>query len=869
MMEPLAAFFLDEDSRSLIEAVTAFAAAEIATRWPRPETAIRQDALEAIHHAALTQGLIGEQASGFGLWSEWPSQKPPAFTIAALTELAQHNTAVALHLHQTALLQALIAHAQQNPLDQPPPPTQWLEQATSTTALHPCGVHGWGRSAIARWCIDQYQANDTALLTDNYTSELQHRSFWIANLSDNVGLPVFDGSGFQIHLHHLADYNVKNTPSHGLDGLLASTLTSKQGNNQNVDSRQSTNGHTHWPISRSTWQQLMAAHLLGLTAIALGCTQRAAKLAHSYATLRVQGGRTIVLHDAVALLLSEIDLAIHSTTQQLTWLQISAQFPPLASAITIKHASLNALSKAANAAMQVHGGSGYMQDTGVECVLRDINCLRILGGTPDELAMILATLRNPDAAQPEPENTNGSLPGFVATTSPLAPLQAFKDSWILRQLAAYAPHPKKPLIEGELPPVLANYRAWLQEFTEREFRPHALQLDQALREPHASFPATDDPHRATISALISQAGRTGLLSDALPKPLGSTPLLRYRYSLPWLQAIRTENLSRVDGGLMLAISAHNLGLVPALFSGNTHVLRTVILPALRACERGEPELFAFAITEPTAGSDAEDGYGALHNKPGLVAHPSNGGWKLRGRKIFISGGDRARWIVAFAALAGEGFSSWTAFLVDANTPGFERVRNELKMGMRASGATELAFDDCFVPDAFVLGGLRQGWALNRATLNFSRLPVAGMAVGFAQNALEIATDYVCNTVLAGRPLITYQHTQLQLAEIQAIVTSIRAMVWQLAKAWTPWQGKASMAKFHVTDQAQRAIEIAMELCGPNSLLQPLGLEKTFRDNRLTRIFEGTNQINRLAVIEDQQSALLAKIAQQASRVSPT
>ena len=155
---------------------------------------------------------------------------------------------------------------------------------------------------------------------------------------------------------------------------------------------------------------------------------------------------------------------------------------------------------------------------------------------------------------------------------------------------------------------------------------------------------------------------------------------------------------------------------------------------------------------------------------------------MNGRKVFISGGDIARYISVFAALDGEGYDSWTCFLVDSQSQGFKVARCEMKMGMRASGAAELEFIDCFVPDNRVVGGLRNGWGLARATLNLSRLPVAAMAVGFAQQAVDIATAYACEQTLAGRPLIHYQQVQATIADLQAETSAIRALVWQQPKA---------------------------------------------------------------------------------------
>jgi butyryl-CoA dehydrogenase len=233
---------------------------------------------------------------------------------------------------------------------------------------------------------------------------------------------------------------------------------------------------------------------------------------------------------------------------------------------------------------------------------------------------------------------------------------------------------------------------------------------------------------------------------------------------------------------------------------------------------------------------------------------------LRGRKCFISGGDIASYVVVLAALQGEGMESWTAFLVDSKTPGFRAARTEMKMGMRASSATELDLDDVFVPDRDVIGGLRSGWAINRATLNISRIPVAAMAVGFAQAATDIAIDFACSFQFGRRRLIDRQEVQTELSQMMAETSAIRAMVWQAASSWKPRQAEASAAKFHATDVARRVCEQAMDLLGNHAVLHEKRIEKVFRDVRLTQIFEGTNEINRLAVIEDEQESLVAHMS---------
>lgn len=441
------------------------------------------------------------------------------------------------------------------------------------------------------------------------------------------------------------------------------------------------------------------------------------------------------------------------------------------------------------------------------------------------------------------------LDGHVAPQDPLSPRRAFAElRSSLRPLIAYDPRPLWEAETAQLPWALRLLRRRTRDFVQRHMAPLELVTDAA---PHPA-PGVLSPE---LSALVAAAGRAGLLTDLLPRPLGSAPLLQYRHPLALQLSIRVEELSRGCGGLMLLLSAHELGLAPILLAGRVGTIRRFVLPAFRALKRGEPHLFAYAITEPAAGSDVEDSRGAKLYRPGVVARRVDGGWRLHGRKCFISGGDLARNISVFAALDDEGIESWTCFLVHHDMPGFRVTRTELKMGMRAASAAELEFNDVLVPDDHVIGGLRQGWALNRATLNLSRLPVAAMAVGFAQRACDIAFDFACRYRLGGKALINYQEIQLTLAQMIAETAAIRALVWSSARCYTPRQAIAAICKFYCTDVAVGVAERAMDLLGNHGMLHVHGAEKVFRDARLAQIFEGTNQINRLAVIEDLQEEI--------------
>ncbi len=447
-----------------------------------------------------------------------------------------------------------------------------------------------------------------------------------------------------------------------------------------------------------------------------------------------------------------------------------------------------------------------------------------------------------------------ALSGYLPRDHVLSPQARYPDMKLLgRWLASYPDCDLWELDSQRLPAPLRRARRRFRDFAERELKCRAQRMDQA---PHAEAGSvTDDGHE-----LLIKAGVQGMLTQALPWPWGSARPLEFMYPMAWKFTLMTEEFAAVDGGLMLFLCAHYLGLMPLMLSGNIGQIRRFVVPDFKSTRNGDPSLYAYAITEPGAGSDVEEGHGAQSCHPRVIARRVESGWSLSGRKCFISGGDIAKRILVFAALEGEGMESWTCFLVERDTPGFRVARTELKMGMRASGAAELEFDNAFIPDDHVIGGLREGWTLNRATLNLSRFPVAAMGIGFARGACEAALRFCCQTTLGGRHLIDFQEVQMQLADMVAAIRSMRSGLWQVAShSRQPRQLEASLCKFHFTDQSQQVCEQALELIGNHNGADAYYVEKALRDVRLTRIFEGTNQINRLALIEDWQPQLLRQI----------
>jgi alkylation response protein AidB-like acyl-CoA dehydrogenase len=390
------------------------------------------------------------------------------------------------------------------------------------------------------------------------------------------------------------------------------------------------------------------------------------------------------------------------------------------------------------------------------------------------------------------------------------------------------------LLPKRLQKLRRNYRA----FAEKHLKPYALEIDV-------------NKNKELLEKVKIEAAKAGYFSDLLPSPIGSVDWLTYRYPFHWIAAIKYEELCAACGGLGLLIGAHSLGVAPIIVSGDLNIIFNHLYPILKKNKKGIPTLMAFAITEPSGGSDVEDTEGGARYKPLTTAKRVSGGWLLNGRKVFISDGDIAHAVTVFAAIENKGLDSWTCFLVYDGTPGFSRGRNELKMGQRASSATELIFEDCFVPDSQVVGGLEKGWMLNRLTLNYSRIPVGSIALGIARGAMEHAIDFAKNHTFAGKKLIEYQEIQMQIADMLILTSASRMMIWQYAKTWQAHQSWSSMIKVFCSDTAMKVCEIAMDILSNHSIYHKNYVEKHFRDARLTQIYEGTNQINRLAIIEDQ------------------
>lgn len=392
-----------------------------------------------------------------------------------------------------------------------------------------------------------------------------------------------------------------------------------------------------------------------------------------------------------------------------------------------------------------------------------------------------------------------------------------------------------------LPRGARRWRRKARDFAREHIRPLAPEADL-------------HPHDFDPKPLLSAAARKGFQSLLFTPPFGRANTASYLRGAALQMALVGEEFAAECGGLALLLLAHNLGIAPLLLSGSVTTLIRHFFPFyIKSTFLGRPDCMAFAITEPGAGSDVEETEGGARARLVTTAKwmPALGGYILNGQKCFISNGAIADKVTVYARIEGEGIESWTCFLVERGMKGFSTGRSERKMGQRASDASELIFEDVFVPKKNVIGRIRSGWANNRNVLNYSRPVVGAMALGHGRGAFERCLEFCRKTYLGPKRLIEYQDVRIELADMMIGLWAARSMVWQSCRQFRCYQSASAAAKVFASDTAVRVCSRAMELMGDHGYLHAHGVERAWRDARLTQIYEGTNQINRLALFEHQ------------------
>ena len=376
------------------------------------------------------------------------------------------------------------------------------------------------------------------------------------------------------------------------------------------------------------------------------------------------------------------------------------------------------------------------------------------------------------------------------------------------------------MVDFKLTEEQRRLRELARDFAQREIAPVAAELDREQR---------------FSQEIVDKYFEIGLLHSAVPEEYGGGGLK----SLDG--AIIAEELGAACAGVASYLGANLLGLTPFLIGGSPE-LKAELLP--KHC--AGPNLAAFCLTEPGAGSDAA----AMRTTSTLVGDE----FVINGTKHFITNGGVASLYSVFANEAPEqGHKGISAFMVPANTPGVSHGKKEDKMGQRAADTREVIFENVHIPTRYRLGKGRDGFKIAMMTLDDSRAGVGAAAVGIARASLETAVKYSKERVQFGKPIAQLQGIQFMLADMAIRVEAARLLVWQAANLHD--QGsrntkESAIAKCFAGDTAMQVAMDAVQVLGGYGYMKDYPVEKYMRDAKLHQIYEGTNQIQRLVVANE-------------------
>jgi len=358
----------------------------------------------------------------------------------------------------------------------------------------------------------------------------------------------------------------------------------------------------------------------------------------------------------------------------------------------------------------------------------------------------------------------------------------------------------------------------VREFAEAEVRPRARELDET-----GHFPRD----------LFTKAAELGLTGVALPENEGGAGFDHISYS------IVIEEISRCCASTGVILSVQNsLYCDPVHRYGTDEQKERFLLPFARGEKIG-----CYALTEPQAGSNAA----ALQTK----AVNEDGNYILNGTKAWITNGGAADAAIVYVNTHPEkGEKGITALVVEKGTPGFRVGKEEKKLGISATACSELIFTDCAVPEANRIGNEGEGYKIALSTLDGGRIGIAAQAVGIAQGAFEAALKYSKERLAFGRPLAEFQAIQFMLADMATDIDAARLLIRKAA--WKQDTGArfsqgAAIAKLFASEMATRVAHKAIQIHGGNGYSREYPVERAYRDARITEIYEGTSEIQRLVI----------------------
>jgi alkylation response protein AidB-like acyl-CoA dehydrogenase len=357
-----------------------------------------------------------------------------------------------------------------------------------------------------------------------------------------------------------------------------------------------------------------------------------------------------------------------------------------------------------------------------------------------------------------------------------------------------------------------------RDFAEQEVKPIAGECDRESRFPHAT---------------VKRMGELGLMGIMIPEKLGGSGADTLSYVL----ALEEVAVACASHAVVMSVN-NSLICDPVWKFGNAEQHERFLAPL--ASGKG---LGCFALTEPQAGSDASN--------QATVARRAGDQYVLSGRKAFITSGREATVALVFAQTDhARGHRGISAFLVEKGTPGFLVPKVEDKLGLRASDTAEFVFEECRVPVANRLGDQGEGFKIAMRALDGGRIGIAAQAVGIARASLEASIAYARERKSFGVPIAQHQQVQWMLADMAIQVDAARLLTWRAA--WLkdreqPYGTASAMAKLYAAEMAMRVTTDGVQVHGGAGYIKEYPVERFFRDAKITQIYEGTSQIQRLVV----------------------
>ncbi len=357
-----------------------------------------------------------------------------------------------------------------------------------------------------------------------------------------------------------------------------------------------------------------------------------------------------------------------------------------------------------------------------------------------------------------------------------------------------------------------------RDFAQKEIAPKASEIDKSGRWP---------------AEIVSKMGELGFMGVAIPEDLGGGGMTTLAYAL----AMEEISAGCASCGVIMSVN-NSLFCDPVYKFGTPEQKRDVLTPTAQGKLLG-----CFGLTEPMSGSDAQT--------MATNAVKSGDGWVLNGAKNWITNGPHADHIIVFAVTDRSGPKiKHTAFLVKKGTPGYTQNAHDHKLGIHGAHSCTVFFENCQVSDAMRVGGVGDGFKVAMATLDGGRIGIASQALGISRAALEAATAYSKERKSFGVPIAQHQAISFMIADMATELDAARLLTWRAAKlkdAGVRHSTESAQAKLYASEAATRISHKALQIFGGYGYSTEYPAERHYRDARITEIYEGTSEIQRIVI----------------------